>query len=216
MNPMKVIAAGVFPVTNLTMTSGCYSPCAPFTHGPYLVTRATCAMPAGTMLTCKYTTFLWQAMRNKDDENYVQDLYGCSQEFADEIDEMPFESYYLKCVRCPGKVDAKCLNCDLEYNMVAPIPGMPGKFTYDYNELRSKAEDLIEHYRATRAIIQEIGVSSSIDIESICTLIRFFDEHVHLPSEIHRDARMMYITVMHHRTASVANDVTSRPGCTIA
>lgn len=214
LNPMKVFAAGVFPVTNLVMMYSCYAPVAPFTHGPYLVTRATSAIPAGTILTCKYTPFVWHMLRSNDDENFVRDFYGCSQD-DEEYDELPYEKLYLKCVRCPGKVDGKCLSCGIEYNMVAAIPGMPGKFTYNYKKVLAKVYKLIDIYSDIRDQIRETGVPVTVNMGSICELINFFDEHVHLPSEIHREAQLSYITVMNHLTCSVMHDGIEKPGCMI-
>lgn len=213
---MKAIGAGVFPVTNLAMVPDCYAPCASFTYGGHLVMRATCAISAGTVLRCKYTDHMWGLMQSKDDEIFAQDVFGsCKDGVTDDVGDLVMEPFFLKCVRCPGKVQSKCLSCELEYNTIGPVPNMPKLSTYNHKEVVGMANVLVQRYQRTRNEVRRRRVYTETDLDNIREVISYFDRYVYLPCTIHRDAQLMYIIVMNHITSAVLHDERNGPGCTI-
>ena len=213
---MKAIGVGVFPVTRLAMVPTSYAPCASFTHGGHLVMRATCAMSAGTVLRCNYTDHMWGLMPSKDDEIFAVDVFGsCNDGGTDDVNSLAMKHFFLKCVRCSGRVQFKCLLCDLEYSTISPVPDMPNLTTYDYLEVVGMLNDIVQRYQCTRNEIRRRRSYTVTDLDNIREVITLFDKYVLLPNTVHRDAQLMYIIVMNHMTSTVLHDERTGPGCTI-
>ena len=214
-NPMKAVGAGVFPVTNLTMYHESFVPCVYFNHGEHLVMRTTRAVPAGTVLKCRYSTLMWDCMSTQNDEIFAQDVFSCiNSDIVEEVGELVVEELSLKCVKCLGKVTSVCSKCNLEYDKVSPVPGIPNLFTYDHQEVMAMVNELVWRYQRTRGKLRR-SVTGMQELNNVRELISYFDKYVHLPNSVHRDAQLMYIIIMNHLTCSVYHDKTSGPGCSI-
>lgn len=213
---MKAIGAGIFPVTSLAMVAGSYAPCASFTHGRHLVMRATCAISAGTVLKCTYTDHIWKLLPYNDDEIFAQDVFGSRNgKVIDDVGDLVIEPFFLKCVRCPGKVESKCLRCNLEYNTVGPVPNKPSLSTYNHGDVKQMVNTLLSRYQRIRNEFRRRRSYTEADLDDIREVIAYLDRYVYLPCTMHRDAQLMYIIIMNHMTSAVLHEEGNGPGCSI-
>ncbi|XP_063856656.1 SET and MYND domain-containing protein 4-like [Scylla paramamosain] len=214
-NPMKAVGAGVFPVINLAMGCESYAPCAYFTYGEHLVMRATRTIRAGTVLRCMYSDHIWERMPKEDDEIFAQDVFKCIRDgVIEDVGDLVLGELSLRCVKCQGKVKSVCFKCNLEYNKISPVPGIPNLTTYDHQEVMAMVNELVRRYQRTRSGIRN-RLCSTTDLDNVREIISCFDKYVHLPNTVHRDAQLMYIIIMNHMTCSVYHDKMTAPGCSI-
>lgn len=94
-NPLMVVDVEVFPFMKMAMSTCFRTDLATFTHSPYQVMRTTCNMPAGMLVTCKYSSLLWQGMHQGKNNYKASELFGDNPLFP--LDRMPYAYVELIC-----------------------------------------------------------------------------------------------------------------------